>query len=398
MPALTCAPHATPTAGAPAPQAMVRVLFLIDQFDGADGGTEQHLLYLLHNLPRTRFALKVAVLYGREPSAGEHLGPFAPYFLDLLPRRSLSDKFRVARRVAAVIRDEAIDVVHTFFPASEAVALLAVWWARRGRVVAARRNVGHWHSPWSLWRARLQAPFIHHFLANCEAAKLRAAHLEGIPARRISVVPNPAPRQRIRDGLSAAKTRAELGIREGQRVVGIVGSIRPIKDHFTFLRAARLILDQEPTTRFLIVGRQWPDVSPALFQLADDLGIARQVVWTGQVDNPVTLMPLFDVAVLSSRAEGLANTLIEYAAVGLPTVATDVGGNREVVVDEETGFLVPPEDPALLADRVVRLLRDEPLRQAFGTKARARAAAAFSEERVLRAYEQFYRDVVARPS
>ncbi len=109
-------------------------------------------------------------------------------------------------------------------------------------------------------------------------------------------------------------------------------------------------------------------------------------------------MPVFDVAVLSSRSEGLSNTLIEYAAAGLPIVATDVGGNGEVVAHGENGYLVPPGRPDQLADAIVQLLRDPALRATFGRAGQAKVAREFDEETVTGAYVDYYQSLVRERS
>jgi glycosyltransferase involved in cell wall biosynthesis len=102
------------------------------------------------------------------------------------------------------------------------------------------------------------------------------------------------------------------------------------------------------------------------------------------------------VGVLSSRSEGLSNALIEYAGVGIPTVATDVGGNSEVVEEGQTGFLVPPGSPERMAERICRLLAGGELRRTFGDNARRRAEVCYSEKRVLEEYVSLYQRIAGK--
>jgi glycosyltransferase involved in cell wall biosynthesis len=228
------------------------------------------------------------------------------------------------------------------------------------------------------------------YAANCEAAREFAVNEEWIPTRRFTVIPNPLPRQRLQEGLRNLVSAESLGIRHGEQVVGIVAMLRPVKDHPTFLRAARSVLDRFPRTRFLVVGRQLPEYFDGLRSLAGELGIEEQISWVGSVENPVTVLPHCDVGVLSSSSEGLSNALIEYAGVGLPTVATQVGGNPEVVEHGRTGFLVPPGSPEPMAERICQLLSDGTLRKTIGENARRRAESRFSEQKVLEEYLKLY--------
>jgi glycosyltransferase involved in cell wall biosynthesis len=295
-----------------------------------------------------------------------------------------------------LIRAEKVDIVHTFCPASELIALLATRCARLARVLGVRRNVGYWHTMGTLWRARLAGRLGARYAANCEAARRFTARREWISPRRIAVIPNPLSESRIREGLAAVPTRQALGLCDGEQTVGIVASVRPIKDHATFFRAARLVLDRHPRTRFLVIGhsRSWDRRD--LDALIEQLGIGSQVCWMSEVANPVTVLPHFEVGVLSSLSEGFSNALLEYAAAGIPAVATDVGGTREVVVDKETGFLVPPQRPEFMARRICELLESPERRRQMGENARRRAETVFSQQAVLSAYDRLYARLARR--
>lgn len=373
----------------------LNVLFLMDTFATPDAGSEQHLMFLLKQLPSEKVRVHFAVL---ADIRDEHLPlfPVEPICLGRGYRFSPLNAAKRIRRLARVIKSLRVDVVHAFFQASETAALLATRLAGRGTVLAVRRDVGFWHTRRTLWQARLLRLFSASYAANCEAAKEFAVRKEWLPSHRFSVILNPLPAKRLEEGLRNVVPAESLGIRDGEQVVGIVAMLRPVKDHATFLRAARLVLDRLPRTRFLVVGRQLPEYFPSIRSLARELGIERQISWVGSVENPVTVLPHCDVGVLSSGSEGLSNALIEYAGVGVPTVATDVGGNSEVVEEGRTGFLVPPSSPEPMADRICELLSDSALRQVFGEQARHRAESLFSEKSVLKEYRSLYLRLASR--
>ena len=294
------------------------------------------------------------------------------------------------RRLALLIHSARPDVIHVFSHASEIPALVAVLLAGHGKVLGVRRNCGYWHTPSMLWRTRITQLFRPEYAANSEAAKSVAVKTERVPRDRITVIRNPVSSRRLKEGLRAVPPPAALGIGHGEKVVGIVANLRPIKDHATFLRAGRLVLSRFPQTRFLSVGEPMGETIRGLRALSDSLGMSGRVAWLGAVPNPVSLLPHFHVGVLSSLSESLSNALVEYAAVGLPTVATDVGGTREVVIDGQTGFLVPPRSPEQMAERICQLLANETLRRTLGENARRRVLAHFSERVVLQQYIDLY--------
>jgi glycosyltransferase involved in cell wall biosynthesis len=382
---------------APSPASdKIKILFLIDDFCGPEGGTEQHLLFLQRELPRDQFDLYFGVLTRiRRIDPVEF--PVPPVMLNGGRRGLLGVPSRL-RRLMSFIKAAEIDVVHAFSRRSELYACLAVRLAGRGKVLGIRRNIGHWHTWRSRWTARLVGFLGAEYAANCEAAREFAARVEWIPRRRVSVIHNPAPRKRLEEGLASVPPRSSLGIVDGEQVVGMVATVKPVKDYATYLRAAKLVLQEHPRTRFLAVGCEEPDYKHQMEQLARELGIERQVTWLGPIPNPLTVVPLFDVAVLSSRSEALSNAVLEYAAAGVAIVATDVGGTREIVEDEQTGFIVPPGDPWVMADRIMHLLSDAPFRRMIATSARRRAETVFFEGRVLDEYAKLYAHLVGRPS
>jgi len=150
--------------------------------------------------------------------------------------------------------------------------------------------------------------------------------------------------------------RSALGISSDAMLVGFVGRLTGVKDPSLFIEAASLVVEQLPETRFVFVGDG--ELRPTLEQEVEALGLTRQILFAGwQMVMPAVYADL-DLLVLSSLNEGTPVTVIEALATGTPVVATAVGGVPDVIVDQETGVLVPSGDAEALAQAVVRLLRD----------------------------------------
>ncbi len=145
-----------------------------------------------------------------------------------------------------------------------------------------------------------------------------------------------------------------------------------------------------PGLRFLVIGKEEPSYKARMLQLARELGLEQNVSWLGPIANPLTVVPRFDVAVLSSQSEAMSNAILEYMSAGIPTVATDVGGTREILQDGQNGLLVPPQNPQALAEPICRLLADPALRKALGEHARRRAETEFCEKQIVQEYVQLY--------
>lgn len=186
--------------------------------------------------------------------------------------------------------------------------------------------------------------------------------------------------------------RAELGIPEGVPVVGTVANFKAAKDHANLLHAAAKVREELPEARFVLVG-QGPLEQPTR-RLAAELGLDGTVVFAGFRTDAPRLAAAFDVFTLSSTYEGLPIALIEAMALGKPVVVTGVGGTPEVVSDGAQGVVVPPRDPAALADGLLRLLRDAGLRTRMGALARERAFD-FDIRKAVRRMEQVYAELLA---
>ncbi len=373
----------------------MKILMVIDDFIFAHGGSEQHLLFLLKKLPRSECEVHFAVLSGIRQADPSDFG-VPPVILKREGDYGLRGAGKRLWRLASMIRSLDIDIVYAFCPVSELFAAAGVRLARRGRVLAARRNSGYWHTRATVLRARCMAKCGLHYLANCEAVRRSCQQRERIAEERISVILNPLHEDRRREGLAAVVPRGSVGIRDGEAVVGLVANIRRVKDHASLLRAVPRVLQQFPRTRFLLVGAEERGLAEELRALGRELKIDQQLTWTGAIRNPYTVIPHFDVGALSSASEGFPNTLVEYAAAGVPAVVADVGGAREIVMDGQTGFVVPPRSPEALADRICRLLGDRDLRRRMGECARRRVEAELAEDKILMQYVDLYHRLTAR--
>jgi glycosyltransferase involved in cell wall biosynthesis len=169
------------------------------------------------------------------------------------------------------------------------------------------------------------------------------------------------------------RARSELGIDQDATVIGTIGNLNPQKDHLTFVRAAASVRRSHPNTVFLLLGAEYPnhvDYSKAVrleaARLGMRLGIDLLIVDPGP--RVPELAAALDIFWLTSRprSEGLPTALGEAMALGLPIVATDVGGVREMVRHDETGFVVPPLDPRAIAAATVALLDDPARRVSMG--------------------------------
>jgi glycosyltransferase involved in cell wall biosynthesis len=216
-----------------------------------------------------------------------------------------------------------------------------------------------------------------------------------LPPERVTAVLGGVDHRAFSPSVDGGPFRRGLGLAEDARTVGIMAGLRPMKDHTTFLGAAKLVAARHPAVRFVVVGDG--PAGPAVRARVAELGLAAVVVMTGFVPRPEAAVAAMDVAVYSSRSsEGMGRVLYEYMAMARPIAATAVGLAPEILADGETALLVPPSEPAALARAIEILLDDREFAARAGARCRRLVEEAYSGEAVARAVETVYRQVLAR--
>lgn len=245
-----------------------------------------------------------------------------------------------------------------------------------------------------LWLNRLAGLLCRAIVAVSDDAWQVVRERERIPARKVHMIHNgvatehPPP-----DEARLAALRAEFGITPEDLVIINVARLSFEKNHALLLEAFSRLARQLPRAKLLLVGDG--QKRPALESQARELGLAGRVVFAGMRSGVPEILRLAQVFALSSDIEGLSISILEAMSAGLPVVATDVGGNRELIVPEQTGLLVPPRAADELAEALARVLGDEPWRQSMGQEARLRVCRDFSLEGMVRRYEELYQRLLA---
>ena len=301
------------------------------------------------------------------------------------------------RRFAAFLRKQGIEVLHTHDFYTNVFGMTAGAIARVPVRVASRRETTGWRTEKQKFVERLAYRLAHKIVANSEAVRGQLVK-EGVSSEKIVTVYNGLDMARIKPtpGLKREEMLASFGLPCGDELqfVTIVANLRhPVKDHPTFLRAAARVLAAQPGARFIIAGEG--ELTARMRGLAKELGLERETFFIGRVERVADLLAASDVCVLSSKAEGFSNSILEYMAAARPVVVTDVGGAREAAIDKETGFIVPPGDPAAMASRLVELLSQPDLARAMGERGRERVEQEFSCRAQLERTENLYDELLA---
>lgn len=229
----------------------------------------------------------------------------------------------------------------------------------------------------------------------CRTGAERYVRIGAVPARKMRHIPNGVDTDVFRpDPVVRVRLRSELGV-EGSFVWLAVGRFEPPKDHPTMLQAFANIAHNHPNSLLLLVGDG--PLRREIEAMASALGIQSRVRFLGLRQDISHLMNVADAYLMSSSREGLPNVLLEAHSTGLPIVATDVGGNREVVLDGKTGFIVPSRNPDALAQAMQRMMDlDESERSQMGVAGRQHIIQNYSMEHVVQQWEDLYRELLSQ--
>lgn len=332
-----------------AAQPPLKIAFLIRSLE--IGGAERQLVTLAKGLAARNFKVAVFCFYAGGALSSELSD--SPVQLIPLEKRDRWDMLTFFRTLIARLQAWQPDILHSYLSTANLLAVALkpalpktkiVWGVRASNLDLQQYD----------WLSRLvdrleiwASPWVDCIIANSQAG--RDYHVQkGFPLSKLQVIPNGIDTQQFcPNGSQRERLRVEWSVADDETLIGLVARLDPVKDHATFLRAASIFGKQQPRARFVCVGSGPADYARQLQELAEELGIANRLLWTGARRDMPAVYNALDLATLTSTSEGFANAIAEAMACGLPCVVTDVGDSAWIV--GETGIVVPPSDPNALA-------------------------------------------------
>jgi glycosyltransferase involved in cell wall biosynthesis len=402
---------------------------------------ERVVLNLARGLDRNRWRVLVICLQGSGPFAIE-LEQLGIKVIALNGQPGMS--WSLVRRLTNVLRQEKVDLIHTHNPAPHFHGLLAALLAGVRVRVHTKHGRNYPNDRKKVLLNRVLSWFTDIIVPVGDAAGQVALKVEKVNPQKVRRIWNGidtrqyVPRETTDHGLQTADCRQQttdqdsglksqpsasasfplglqssvFSLQSSAPVIGTVARLSPEKDQKTMLQAFKLVLDgwqssvlslqssvtehckltTDHSPRLVVIGD-----GPCMSELrneANRLGIAGQVDFLGMRSDIPSLLPHFSLFTLSSVTEGISMTILEAMACGVPIVATDVGGNREVVQPPCCGLIVPARDPQALAGAYLELLRDPDRRAKMGAAARQRVVEHFSLEKMCMDYRQLYEELL----
>ena len=305
---------------------------------------------------------------------------------------------RALLRLRHAVRAHRTTVLHTHNAMAHYQAVLATLGVPIRAIVNSRHGMSSKRrAPRLEWLYRRAMARTDAVAAVCVAAKDDAVALGIVPAGKARVVANGIRVESFEPRSAAMHARlcAMLKVADTARLVGTVGRLTPIKDQAGLIRAFAGLRRELPIAELVLVGDG--PARASLLQCAQEHGVLAQVHFLGDRDDVRELLQGFDLFVLSSLSEAYSMALLEASAAALPIVATDVGGNREIVQAARTGTLVPVQDAAALGQAMLALLREPATMSAFGAAARRWVEVHGTLEAMAARYAALYADPAVQP-
>ncbi|MDW8103882.1 MAG: glycosyltransferase [Armatimonadota bacterium] len=366
------------------------VVFVITSLDA--GGAQAQVVRLAGALKQRGWKVSLVSMIPPRLYASELQG--AGIFVETLHMRRKVPDPRGVLRLARLLKEWRPDVVHSHMVHANILVRVTRLLVPVPVLVCSIRSVYEGGRLREMLY-RLTDPLCDLTTHVCRAGAERFVRVKAVSARRMRYIPNGVDTEIFRpDDAARVQMRAHLGVQD-TFVWLAVGRLEPAKDYPTLLHAFEKVARHCSSIKLLLAGEG--ALRDILKKMVCQLHIEDRVTFLGARQDIPQLMNAADACVMSSAWEGLPNVLLEAHACGLPIVATDVGGNSEVVIDGETGFLVPPRQPEALAQAMRRMM-------ALGTQQRARMGQAgrqhvlqnYNMERIVKQWEELYLDLCSR--
>ncbi len=348
------------------------------------GGLENGLVNLINHIPEERYRHAIVCLNGYSESFRSRIKK--PVEIHDIGKREGQD-IGMHFRLWKLFRKLRPEIVHTRNLATLEAAVPAALAGTRVRIHGEHGfDMGDLDgtSRKHQYIRRLYSPFVSHYIPLSRHLECYLESTIGISGKRISQIYN---------GVDTAKFHPQKKD-DGKIVIGTVGRMQSVKDQITLVKAFIRLLEIAPglreKVRLLVVGEG--PLRQQSIALLEDSGCLELAELPGARSDVPDLMRKMDLFVLPSLAEGISNTILEAMATGLPVIATNVGGNPELVEEGLTGSIVPPSDPETMAQSMLTYLAEPGLLARQSSAARSRTEDKFSLESMVRAYMKVYDD------
>lgn len=366
---------------------MIRVLHLT--YDMRIGGTEMVIKNIIEGCDNKSFQMSI---YCIEPT----LGPWGKELKDSgltvssYERREGFD-FTLINTLRKYIRDNNVDIVHCHQYTPWVYGALASLMLNT-KVIFTEH--GRFYPDSSSWKRRLANPILRSLTDEitviAKATRQSLVEYEFLNEEHIKVVYNGIKKVNV-DKSRHALLRNSMNVDVNEHIIGTIARLDPIKNQAMLLRSFSLVLKEIKNVTLLIIGDG--EERARLEELAKELGVREQVIFTGYKPNPYEYLNLMELFLLPSFSEGTSMTLLESLSLGIPCVVTNVGGNPEIIENNFTGLVTPSDEHEKFASAIIELLSNKERCVQFSINAKKTFQSRFTQQIMQRQYSAIYKQL-----
>ena len=370
----------------------IKIVFIIDCIYGVTGGTENQLLKLVQNLNHEKYEIHIISLMNthwlsnntQELKCKLHVVNY-----DITNHKRFKNTYAIIK-LTKTIKKIAPDIVMCFFRASCILGAMISYFCRVQVITTTRRDFGEFYSRAFLNSMRITNRFSHAIVVNSYPVKYLVVEKEKIKSQKVHVIHNgiKIDSGKCRPFEKSFISKKALGIKDNQKVIGIVAGLRPMKRHTTFLLAAKEVIAKRKDVEFLIVGDGPERMN--LEKLSHKLRLQNHLKFVGWQSKIFGYLEIFDIGINCSQKEGLSNAIMEYMAYGVPCIVSDSGGNKDLIEHGEDGFTFELDNYRRLSEYILILLDNEKIRDKYIFNARIKIINKFSLDTMVKKYDNLF--------
>jgi len=370
----------------------IRILHLIET--GGPGGAEKVLLNVVKNIDSTRFGSLVLTL--RKGWLYQTLRKH--HFEAKIIKSNRAWDIGFLLRLSTLIRKEKIDLIHSHLPGINFYGCLAGRITKRPVIVTYHGKIGKgnkrtWKDVFKNFVIKKTAVQV---VTVSDYLRKEFINETGINRCKVTTLYPGIDFKAFAPTKNLLGLKRKLGLSESTPLVGTVGNIRGSKGYEYLIQSAKRVGEKVPHVFFLVVGEKEEKLFSDLNKLTEKLGLGERIKFVGFREDVADYLNILDIFVLSSTTEGFSIATVEAMSLAKPVVVTDCGGPAEIVINNQTGFLVPPGDPESLAKKIILLLENKKLREEMGKRAQIGVRRRFSIEKNIKNHELLYINCMKR--
>src|SRR3989338_4807561 len=367
----------------------INVLFLTYCLADLMGGAERQIYELAKGLDKDKFNITIASLECVGQAPRHLIEEIGCRFVDFRVKRIYGlSGFIQGVRFWRFLRREKIHILQTYHFSSDIWGTFLAHWAGVRSIISNRRDMGFWRTQRHVAAYKWVNPWVHKIIAVSGSIKRLVTSKEGVPEKKIEVIYNGIHLPENGGAHTKNLTRKDIGTKADDLVIMHVANLTPVKGHAHLLKAMASLLPECPKIKLVLVGEG--PLRGELTELVEQLNLTDHVVFLGKREDVRQLLKMADVCVLPSLSEGMSNAILEYMAAGKPVVATNVGGNPELVQNGKTGILVDKDNGEQLAKALIFLANAPHKRMEMGRNGYEKVRKKFTMPAMVSAYTNLF--------